>query len=129
MTAACPFCMVPEDRVLARSDSALAMFDAYPVCEGHTLVVPQQHAASVFELPELAQAEVWRLVARVRLLLQERFDPDGFNIGINDGPAAGQTVQHAHVHVIPRRQGDVADPRGGIRWVLPEKACYWEPGT
>jgi diadenosine tetraphosphate (Ap4A) HIT family hydrolase len=71
------------------------------------------------------RAAVWALVAEVRGLLAEEFGPDGFTIGLNDGPAAGQTVPHAHVHVIPRRSGDVPDPRGGVRWVVPHKAAYW----
>ena len=71
------------------------------------------------------QAAIWRLVAQVRGKLASERRPDGFNVGVNDAPAAGQTVPHAHVHVIPRRVGDVADPRGGVRWVLPGKARYW----
>jgi diadenosine tetraphosphate (Ap4A) HIT family hydrolase len=73
----------------------------------------------------MGQAAVWRIVAEVRRLLVERYHPDGFNIGLNDGKAAGQTVMHAHVHVIPRRHGDVTEPRGGVRWVVPDKAAYW----
>ena len=69
---------------------------------------------------------MWALAGRVRDLLRAELDPDGFNIGLNEGSAAGQTVPHAHIHVIPRREGDVLDPRGGVRWVLPEKAPYWE---
>lgn len=74
------------------------------------------------------QAEVWKLVAEVRAMLVAELHPDGFNIGLNDGTPAGQTVMHAHVHVIPRQHGDVADPRGGVRWVIPEKAGYWTGG-
>jgi diadenosine tetraphosphate (Ap4A) HIT family hydrolase len=76
-------------------------------------------------LPEEERAAVWSLVARVRGKLVSELQPDGFNVGVNDGAAAGQTVPHAHVHVIPRRAGDVADPRGGVRWVVPAKARYW----
>ena len=71
---------------------------------------------------------MWALVAQVRAVLLAELRPDGFNVGLNDGPAAGQTVMHAHVHVIPRRHGDVADPRGGVRWVVPDKAAYWAGG-
>lgn len=92
--------------------------------EGHTLVVPRRHVASVFGLSPTEQQELWGLLARVREALNERLRPDGFTIGINDGAAAGQTVGHAHIHVIPRRKGDVPDPRGGIRWVIPAKAAY-----
>jgi diadenosine tetraphosphate (Ap4A) HIT family hydrolase len=121
----CPFCRL--DTACIRADSALALAfpDRFPVAQGHTLVLPKRHVASLFDLPEDEQAAVWQLVARVRAMLLAELGPDGFNVGLNDGPAAGQTVLHAHVHVIPRRRGDVADPRGGVRWVLPAKAQYW----
>jgi diadenosine tetraphosphate (Ap4A) HIT family hydrolase len=125
-TETCPFCNVQADRVLAENDKAIAFYDGYPLAEGHTLVVPRKHVASLFDLNIDEQMGVWRLVAEVRLALVVRFHPDGFNIGINDGQAAGQTVSHAHVHVIPRHTGDVPDPRGGVRWIIPEKAQYWE---
>ena len=69
---------------------------------------------------------VWGLVASVRQLLLDRYQPDGFNIGVNDGLAAGQTVEHAHIHLIPRYVGDVADPRGGVRWIIEKNAKYWK---
>jgi diadenosine tetraphosphate (Ap4A) HIT family hydrolase len=103
----------------------LVLWDAFPVTEGHTLVVPRKHVASIYELLPMEQAALWGLVGEARQRLQCQFHPDGFNIGVNDGQAAGQTVPHAHIHVIPRRTGDVADPRGGIRWVIPGKARYW----
>ena len=103
----------------------MAFPDAFPVAAGHMLVVPKRHVASLFDLPDEDQAAIWRLVAQVRGKLASDLQPDGFNVGVNDGPAAGQTVLHAHVHVIPRRAGDVADPRGGVRWVIPAKAQYW----
>ena len=93
------------------------MPDAHPLTEGHTLVVPRSLAE---------QQGIWKLVAEVRERLLTSLKPDGFNIGFNDGLAAGQTVEHAHVHVIPRRTGDVPDPRGGIRWVIADNAAYWK---
>ena len=98
------------------------------VAEGHSLVVPKRHVASLFDLPDEEQAALWRLVALVRGNLMAELKPDGFNFGVNDGSAAGQTVMHAHVHVIPRRKDDVADPRGGVRWIIPSKAQYWVEG-
>ena len=89
------------------------------------MIVPIRHVASVFELSAEEQSDIWHLVDQVRTQRANTLHPDGFNIGLNDGPAAGQTISHAHVHVIPRFKGDVGDPRGGIRWVLPEKAKYW----
>ena len=88
-------------------------------------MVPKLTVGSLYDLPEAVQAEIWDTVSRVRAIQVERFHPDGFNIGVNDGPAAGQTISHAHVHVIPRYVGDVPDPRGGIRWVIPQRARYW----
>jgi diadenosine tetraphosphate (Ap4A) HIT family hydrolase len=104
---------------------AIAVADRYPVTEGHTLVIPRKHVASVYDLTIQEQNAIWDLVRMVRKHLVSELKPDGFNIGVNDGIAAGQTVVHAHVHVIPRRGGDVGDPRGGIRWVIPNKAPYW----
>jgi len=110
------------------NEVALAVFDGFPVAEGHTLVVPKRHVASLFDLSDDEQAALWRLVSSVRAKLVAGLKPDGFNVGVNDGVAAGQTVMHAHIHVIPRRSGDVADPRGGVRWVVPGKAAYWVGG-
>jgi diadenosine tetraphosphate (Ap4A) HIT family hydrolase len=108
------------------TEHALAVSDAYPVSEGHTLIVPSKHVISIYDLPVPEHDAVWDLVSQVRQRLMTDLRPDGFNIGLNDGVAAGQTVMHAHVHVIPRWSGDVPDPRGGIRWVIPVKAPYWE---
>jgi len=122
----CPFCRLEKHRIRLESECAVAFLDRFPIAEGHTLIIPTRHVASLFELPEEEQAAVWGLVAKVRTNLAVDFQPDGFNIGLNDGISAGQTVMHAHIHVIPRRYGDVADPRGGVRWVMPDKARYWE---
>jgi diadenosine tetraphosphate (Ap4A) HIT family hydrolase len=122
----CPFCQpLPPERVLAASDSFVAFLDGFPVSTGHTLVIPKRHVASLFDLPERDYRELWSLVAGVRKLLAEKFHSAAFNIGVNDGTEAGQTVGHAHIHVIPRYAGDVPDPRGGIRWIIPDKAKYW----
>ena len=108
--------------VWLESTHGVALWDGFPVSEGHALVVPRRHVASVFDLPPAELASLWEFVGRVREELTNRFPVEAFNIGLNDGPLAGQTVPHAHIHVIPRRQGDVSDPRGGIRWVIPPKA-------
>ena len=104
----------------------MAVPDAHPVTEGHTLVVPRQHVTTIYELAAAEQKAIWALVAEVRERLLTGLKPDGFNNRFNDGLAAGQTVEHAHVHVIPRRAGDVPDPRGGIRWVIADNAAYWK---
>src|SRR4051794_37400805 len=113
----CPFCHPEASRIRLENEVAVAVLDGFPVAEGHTLVVPRRHVASLFDLAVEEQAALWRWVALVRAGLFDGLNPDGFNVGVNDGVAAGQTVMPAHVHVIPRRSGDVADPRGGVRWV------------
>lgn len=122
----CPFCRIDSARSWISNEFGIALRDGFPVSPGHTLVVPRLHVASLFDLPDAERNALWTLVATVRTRLLEEFHPDGFNVGVNDGPAAGQTVSHAHIHVIPRYKGDVIDPRGGIRWILPAKAVYWE---
>ena len=123
--AQCPFCQRVTADALLQNDAAIAFADGFPVSRGHTLVVPKRHVASVFELGAAELASLWLLVAEVRAALSRGLSPDGFTIGVNDGQAAGQTVAHGHVHVIPRHLGDVPDPRGGVRWVVPGKAAYW----
>ena len=120
-----PFYPIAPERMLLETRRCVAFLDTNPVSKGHALVVAKTVTASLFDLPAEVQAQLWETVRRVREILIKRFRPDGFNIGINDGPAAGQTVPHAHVHVIPRYLNDVADPRGGIRWIIPPKARYW----
>ena len=124
----CPFCAVTASRIVAGNEVAFAIPDAFPIADGHTLVIPKRHVASLFDLTDEEQAAVSRLVAQVRAKLMADMNPDGFNIGVNDGKAAGQTVMHAHVHIIPRRKGDSPDPRGGVRWIKPERAQYWCEG-
>lgn len=125
MGVTCPFCKPDTVRVWLENAVAIVLHDVFPISEGHALVVPRRHVASLFDLPTEEQAALWQLVAEARQQLQRQFNPHGFNIGVNDGRAAGQTVMHAHIHVIPRYSGDRDDPRGGIRWVIPEKARYW----
>jgi diadenosine tetraphosphate (Ap4A) HIT family hydrolase len=125
MALPCPFCTLPAERVADRNELAVSIRDAYPVALGHTLVIPTRHVVSFFELDATEQAAMLELLRRARQRLQQEFAPDGYTIGINDGPAAGQTVPHVHLHLIPRRVGDVPDPRGGVRWVVPDRARYW----
>lgn len=122
----CPFCARVAES--GSSAAAVAFPDAFPVSIGHTLVVPRSHEPDLFALAPSELDAVWALVASARAQLLETHSPDGFNIGVNAGEAAGQTVAHAHVHVIPRYAGDIPDPRGGVRWVIPEKAAYWRAG-
>ncbi len=125
-TFMCPFCNLADARIWRRNDHALAITDRYPLTEGHTLVLPARHVPRFFDLQPEEMSAVWALVAEVRTALLERLDCDGFNVAVNDGPAAGQTIMHSHIHVIPRRLGDTRDPRGGVRWIFPERAAYWD---
>jgi diadenosine tetraphosphate (Ap4A) HIT family hydrolase len=121
----CPFCNPPKERVIARNDLAIVLRDAYPVSPGHTLIIPSRHVASIFEVALNERNALMDLLEEAKKLLDEEFRPDGYNVGINDGPAAGQTVPHLHIHLIPRYAGDQVDPRGGVRWIFPDKAAYW----
>jgi diadenosine tetraphosphate (Ap4A) HIT family hydrolase len=125
MQEQCLFCQRALDDVLIFNEAAVAFRDGFPVTDGHTLVVPRRHVTSVFELAPAEFAGIWQLVWETRASLSSEFKLDGFTVGVNDGLAAGQTIAHGHIHVIPRRVGDVVDPRGGVRWVIPEKAAYW----
>lgn len=119
----CIFCR-PERTILLVSKLSLAVLDEFPVSKGHALVVPKRHAATIWDLTDSEYTDLYRLVRDVKELLVERFSPDGFNVGANCGEAAGQSVWHAHVHVIPRYKGDVPDPKGGVRHVIPLKGFY-----
>lgn len=121
----CVFCQLPRERIVAENDSAILIADAFPVSAGHSLVIPKRHMASFFEATAAERAAMLELLDLARATVLRGQRPDGFNIGINDGAAAGQTVPHLHMHLIPRYQGDQVDPRGGVRWVIPDKADYW----
>lgn len=124
--AECVFCRrIGDEATIAENDLAAAFFDAYPVSSGHVLVVPRRHEPDYFALDADERSELWNLVDRVRGELDGRFGPQAYNIGVNAGEAAGQTVPHAHIHLIPRYRGDVEDPRGGVRHVIPGKAAWW----
>jgi diadenosine tetraphosphate (Ap4A) HIT family hydrolase len=122
----CPLCDVGEDRIIVAHQHAIAVADLFPIATGHTLVIPRRHVTRIFDLDRSEYTELWNFVFDVRRVVAERFRPAAFNIGVNDGKAAGQTIEHAHIHIIPRYDRDVDDPRGGIRWILPQKAKYWE---
>lgn len=120
----CPFCDV-DRRLVAESDLAIAFEDKFPVSPGHMLVVPRRHVATYFGCTQQEKLALWDLVERVRDVVLAGRRPDGYNIGFNAGTAAGQTVFHAHIHVIPRYTGDVSDPRGGVRHAVVGGGYYW----
>ena len=103
---------------------AFAIYDGFPVSKGHSLVIPKRIVSSVFDLNDDEYNHIFILLRDVKKILLEKFKPDGFNIGINNGTDAGQTVEHAHIHIIPRYKGDLKDPRGGVRNILPDNSGY-----
>ena len=121
--APCPFCN-PMTEVVLENEYAFSINDRHPVSRGHSLIIPKKHVSTVFELPVDDYHACFDLVRAVREHLEREHRPDGFNIGVNCGAVAGQTVAHAHVHLIPRYGGDVARPRGGVRNVIPGKGEY-----
>jgi diadenosine tetraphosphate (Ap4A) HIT family hydrolase len=124
---ACPFCArIAASDVTTGNALAVAFPDAFPLTPGHTLVVPRRHEPDFLALSGEERQAVLTLAVEVAARLRAERAPDGYNLGVNVGPAGGQTVPHAHLHVIPRYRGDVADPRGGIRWIIPQRARYWE---
>lgn len=125
MAASCAFCNLPVGRIAGENEFGFWIRDGFPVSPGHSLVIPRRHISSFFELTQAERDALLQLLDQTRAAAQSEFSPDGYNIGINDGAAAGQTVPHLHIHLIPRYTGDADDPRGGVRWVLPAAADYW----
>ena len=122
----CPFCRLPPERIVARNEYGGVLRDLYPVSPGHTLVIPWRHVGSFFDLTPEERAGLMALVDSAKAALDAEKRPDAYNLGLNDGPAAGQTVPHCHLHLIPRYARDLEDPRGGVRWVIPGRAKYWK---
>jgi len=121
----CPFCNPDKEiELILESATAYAIYDKFPVNNGHTLIIPKKHISDYFLLTFKEQSACWFMLNRVKEIINDKFHPDGFNIGINVSEAAGQTISHVHIHLIPRYNGDVQDPRGGIRGVIPEKKIY-----
>ena len=119
----CFFCNI-TDGYNKNKELFFARFDDYPVSPGHCLIISRKHITSFFTFSEEEINELYQLMVEVKNKLKQEFQPHGFNIGFNEGKAAGQTLDHFHLHIIPRYEGDVADPRGGIRRIFPDKADY-----
>ena len=116
----CIFCQL-DHSVLAETKLSVAFLDSFPVSNGHALVIPRRHVLSLWEMTDEEYTDAFNLVRHVKQILQEKFEPQGFNIGVNCGEAAGQSVLHAHIHLIPRYKGDIPSPRGGVRNIIPGK--------
>ena len=121
----CYFCSLPSDRIILETELSIVIFDAFPVSEGHTLIITKRHIESIFDATREEQIDLLANLEEAKKILDKKFSPDGYNIGINDGEAAGQTVMHLHTHLIPRFSGDKEQAKGGVRWIFPEKANYW----
>jgi diadenosine tetraphosphate (Ap4A) HIT family hydrolase len=122
MNAACPFCQPAE--VLLENDLAYVIHDRFPASPGHLLILPCRHVADWFETTAQERLAMFDLADAAKTWLDGEFHPDGFNLGVNVGEVAGQTLFHVHLHLIPRYRGDVAAPRGGVRGVIPTKQSY-----
>jgi len=121
----CHFCELTEDRIIDETETCVVIRDLYPVTPLHTLIITKLHVPTYFDLSAQERKEVEQLIDDHRLKILEEDDTvSGFNIGINCGEDAGQTVMHCHIHLIPRRKGDIENPRGGVRGVIPDKRIY-----
>lgn len=124
-TTLSPFLIGEETReLIVETATVFSFFDKFPVSKGHSLIVPKRLVSNYFELTLKEQTACWIVANKVKAILQEKYNPDGFNIGINVNAEAGQTIWHSHIHIIPRYKGDVENPRGGIRGVIPSKKEY-----
>lgn len=123
MRGGCIFCHLDRP-ALAESKLSISFLDSFPVSKGHALIVPRRHVVTIWDMTSEEYTDAFELVRRVKDVLQEKFEPQGFNLGVNCGEIAGQSVFHAHIHVIPRYTGDVPNPRGGVRNIIPGKGNY-----
>lgn len=122
----CPFCAIDPARSRAEDELIVSYLDGFPISSSHTLILPRRHIAALFDATKAAQTARLQSLSRAKMILDESRHPDGCSIGINHGEASGQNIAHLHIHLIPRYRGDQEYPRGEVRWVLPEKARYWE---
>lgn len=119
----CPFCN-DIDSIIDESEYWYAIYDKYPVSEGHVLLITKRHISSFFDLTSEETAELHNMIKRIKRKLDDKYFPNGYNIGVNCGRAAGQTIPHCHIHIIPRYDNDANDPTGGVRGVIPNKQKY-----
>jgi len=122
----CLFCDKENQKfkLILENDFCVARWDQFPVSKGHALIIPKKHILSFFDLKDEEVVKIFSLIQETKDVIQKEYNPDGFNIGINDGEAAGRTIHHLHIHLIPRYKGDVEEPRGGVRHIIPGKGFY-----
>lgn len=118
----CPFCS--NRNIIVENELAFVDYDTYPASPGHCLVVTKRHVAEYFEATAEEKAALWSLVDEIKPIIDQAHQPDAYNIGINIGKTAGQSIPHIHIHIIPRYKGDVENPQGGVRGVIPHKQKY-----
>lgn len=126
-SAYCLFCdsgNKERHTLIQENDLAYARWDNFPVSDGHAEIIPKRHVASFFELSDDEMLAIYHLSQAVQDIIKQKYGPDAFNLGLNDGEAAGRTVHHVHLHLIPRYTGDVPNPRGGVRHIIPGKGDY-----
>jgi diadenosine tetraphosphate (Ap4A) HIT family hydrolase len=123
-STSCLFCNPPADRIFFRDELVYGLWDGFPVSPGHALLIPHGHMPDWFDATDEERSALFKAVDGAKAIIEKHRRPDGYNIGINCGPAAGQTIFHLHIHLIPRYSGDVEDPRGGVRRVISENANY-----
>jgi len=124
MTKECVFCKLDNNRIVSETELTITLRDGFPVSPGHTLIIPKRHVSEFFEITPAEHDEMFIALDEAKNIVDLEFKPDGYNIGINNGVAAGQTVMHVHMHLIPRYKDDMDDPKGGVRGVIPEKQKY-----
>jgi len=120
----CPFCNINEDKIIAKNKFSYAIYDKYPVNKGHILIISKEHIRDYFDASTEVREAIFDLMEDCKSLLDNKYNLDGYNIGFNCGKEAGQTIMHFHLHLIPRYEGDIEDPTGGVRGVIPEKRVY-----
>jgi len=118
----CPFCRDPE--IIIENELAYADYDSYPASPGHCLIITRRHVAEYFQATAEEKSAIWELVDEMKDIIDKAYNPDGYNVGVNIRAAAGQSVPHIHIHMIPRYKGDVENPQGGVRGVIPHKQKY-----
>ena len=120
----CLFCHPKPEEIIAETEHALLIVDSFPVSPGHCLVIPKRHIQTYFDCTEEENKEFYELILHAKKHVDTLHAPDGYNIGCNNGLTAGQSVFHLHIHIIPRNKGDVENPKGGVRWVIPKNSQY-----
>ena len=120
----CPFCNPTEEDIILKNDLCYARFDKYPVNDGHILIIPFRHFDNYFDATKEEKLALIELIDKAKQYLDKNFNPNGYNIGVNVGKTAGQTIMHVHIHLIPRYKGDMDNPKGGVRGVIPQKQKY-----